>query len=205
MTTARKQLALSMTESEFEEFCRTQTELETSDHGLYRLRVGALYKNNPAMFKQTVEPGDDEYPAVLGSKSFTGRCVDGINFDIQHGFRTMSITHPECKESTAAKASLPHARLHDDETLAQYTTRVGDEELVKIVLKTTSSHKAIKAQSSAINALKHPLSADPSPSEQSQQAYRYLLNFDKSVTPRVDLLKELPGVDNVVSRRAAPP
>ncbi|KAM0551396.1 hypothetical protein ACHAO7_004853 [Fusarium culmorum] len=65
---------------------------------------------------------------------------------------------------------------------------------------------ASHSSSYAMNSLKYPPSAKPDvPSEQSQEAYKYLLDFDRSNTPAINLLEELLGVGNVVINKAGPP
>ncbi|RBR08479.1 uncharacterized protein FIESC28_10227 [Fusarium coffeatum] len=91
----------------------------------------------------------------------------------------MIITHPRIEGAIDPKVGLPYATLME-ETIAQYVERVDESELVEVTIKMAISQKTIKAQSFALNALKHPPSAKPYlPEFRSQQAYRYTLRFDR--------------------------
>ncbi|KAM0209890.1 hypothetical protein ACHAPQ_001988 [Fusarium lateritium] len=142
----------------------------------------------------------------------------------------MIITHPKVKIAFDANATLPYARFNDNEPLAEHVERVGEKGLVKIGIKMTASHKTIKAQSFAINALKFETgikmtashktikaqsfaintfkylqTANPHPPvSQSQDAYHYTLRFDPREAPQVNLIKEFPGIENVIDKKAAP-
>ncbi|KAM0340724.1 hypothetical protein ACHAPU_010396 [Fusarium lateritium] len=117
----------------------------------------------------------------------------------------MIITHPKAKVASAAKATLPYAVFNDNESLAEYFERVGEDDLVEIGIKMTTPDKIIKAQSFAINALKSPQTAIPThPAPSSQQAYRYTLRFDPREASRVDLIEEFPGIANIINKEAAP-
>lgn len=56
----------------------------------------------------------------------------------------------------------------------------------------------------SVLALKCPQTADPSPKSQSQEAYHYTLRFDPRVAPKVNIVEEFPGIQNVIDNKAAP-
>ncbi|KAM0232708.1 hypothetical protein ACHAP5_010630 [Fusarium lateritium] len=117
----------------------------------------------------------------------------------------MAITHPKVKGASDAKVTLPYVRFSNKESLAEYVECVSEKGLVEIGIKMAASHKTIKAQSFAINALKYPQTANPRPPvSQSQGAYRYSLRFDPRVAQQVSLIKEFPGIENVIDKKAAP-
>lgn len=124
---------------------------------------------------------------------------------------TMIITHPRIEGATDPKVGLPYATLME-ETIAQYVERVDENKLVEVTIKMAISQKTLKAQSFALNALKHPPSAKPPPSAtpylpefRSQQAYRSTLRFDpaEALLPEVDLVSEFKGIENVIVNKAA--
>jgi hypothetical protein len=205
----QEHLVRPLSQLEFEEFLRNQQERDETNNENYKTRVLSLYKSSPHLFSNvttsaagdtTADDADDD-----SKRSFRGHCVDCIDSAIPRGYRTMMITHPKVKGTSGAKATLPYARFNDNESLAVYVERVGEGGLVKIGIKMTPSHKTIKAQSCAINALKCPRTAKPRPPlSQSQQAYRYTLRFDPREASQVDLIKEFPGIANVIDKKAAP-
>ncbi|KAM0192662.1 hypothetical protein ACHAPI_008246, partial [Fusarium lateritium] len=148
---------------------------------------------------------DNDADADDSKRSFRGHCVDCLDSEIPRGYRTMIITHPKVKIAFDANATIPYARFNDNEPLAEHVERVGEKGLVKIGIKMTASHKTIKAQSFAINTFKYPQTANPYPPvSQSQDAYHYTLRFDPREAPQVNLIKEYPGIENVIDKKAAP-
>ncbi|UZP36197.1 hypothetical protein NXS19_004013 [Fusarium pseudograminearum] len=145
---------------------------------------------------------DDEGYAVEDSqKSFRGSVADAIPLELPREYQVICIKRPR-----RFNVTLPYAKLKESESLPQYLSRIGWADWEKITLQTDVSDKILRAQSLAMNSLKYPTSAQPfMPSDQSQEAYNYLLNFDRSNAKVVNLLQELPGVDNVVTNKAGPP
>ncbi|KAF5245654.1 hypothetical protein FAUST_1638 [Fusarium austroamericanum] len=118
---------------------------------------------------------DDEHVDEDSKKSFRGSVRDVTDRNIPPEYRVIAIRHPR-----GFDVYLPYVELNGSESLADYLSRVEDEDLKKITLKTDVSSKTLEAQSLAMNYLKYSLSAKPYlPSVQSQEAYKYLLNFDR--------------------------
>ncbi|CAF3517606.1 hypothetical protein FGSG_10263 [Fusarium graminearum PH-1] len=120
---------------------------------------------------------DDEHVDEDSKKSFRGSVRDVTDRNIPPEYRVIAIRHPR-----GFNVYLPYVELNGSESLADYLSRVEDEDLKNITLKTGVSNKTLEAQSLTMNYLKYSLSAKPyRPSVQSQEAYKYLLNLDRSI------------------------
>ncbi|KAI6748793.1 hypothetical protein HG531_007740 [Fusarium graminearum] len=118
---------------------------------------------------------DDEHVDEDSKKSFRGSVRDVTDRNIPPEYRVIAIRHPR-----GFNVYLPYVELNGSESLADYLSRVEDEDLKNITLKTGVSNKTLEAQSLTMNYLKYSLSAKPyRPSVQSQEAYKYLLNLDR--------------------------
>ncbi|KAF4986717.1 hypothetical protein FGRMN_10714 [Fusarium graminum] len=166
----QQQLIRPLSQSEFEEFCRNDQERDETTGENYEAHGTTVAAVDATTGANDTE--DDSQP------SFRGHCVDCIDLGIPRGYRTMIITHPKVKGASTAKATLPYAVLNDNESLAEYFERVGEDDLVEVGIKMTTSYKTIKAQSFAINALK--------------------------CISQVDLIKAFHGIANIIDEKAVP-
>ncbi|QPC77701.1 hypothetical protein HYE68_008453 [Fusarium pseudograminearum] len=201
------ELARPLSETEYELFCRTQEEKDAvGGIGDYQKRTRSLCNAKSDFFKsitgsQKPPSDDDEHVDEDSKKSFRGGVRNVTDRNIPPEYRVITIRRPR-----GFDVSLPYVELNGSESLADYLSRVEDEDLEKITLQTDVSNKTLKAQSLAMNSLKYPPSAQPfMPSDQSIEAYNYLINFDRNNTKAINLLEELPGVGNVVTNKAGPP
>ncbi|SPJ71089.1 uncharacterized protein FTOL_00817 [Fusarium torulosum] len=169
--------------------CHNQKRNETSSEN-YEIRVLSLYKTNPYLFSKATSAAAADTTADANDdskRSFRGHCVDCIDSGIPAGL--LNNDH----HSSEGQGPLP-----------SILNASGDGP-VEIGSKMTASHRTIKAQSIVINALEYPQTAKPRPPvPQSQQAYRYTLRFDPREASQVDLIKEFPGIANVIDKKAAP-
>ncbi|KAH7256543.1 hypothetical protein BKA59DRAFT_507463 [Fusarium tricinctum] len=60
------------------------------------------------------------------------------------------------------------------------------------------------ASSQVLRKADFSLTANSSPTSQSQEAYRYTLRFDPRVAAQVNIIKEFPGIENAIDKKAAP-
>ncbi|KAM0228843.1 hypothetical protein ACHAP5_011836 [Fusarium lateritium] len=203
-------LCRPLSQSEFDELFRNDTEIESNDNVEYKERIQSAYHERTDLFSHTVMPNHDapvaDIQTMVDDKNnvFRGHSIGCTDLRIPRNYAPMLVTHPKSNGAPTVKAGLSYVQVEIDESLVDYIARVGDEGHMRITITIEASPKTLQAQSYALNAVKTPQTANPQPSLSSQEAYRYMMRFNTNEISTVNILKELPGLGNVVTYEGAP-
>ncbi|KAL7929424.1 hypothetical protein V8C35DRAFT_315601 [Trichoderma chlorosporum] len=201
----------ALTEEETEELRQTKDERQTGNTKLWSGRVKLwVVEHQDILRAQTL---DDDEGNGDGARWFTACRVDFPSPNLKTQLQTYLVWKPTDKDAETVEGQLKPVlpiRLPNfeppkgDDTALEYFTRLMNPENTQAVhIKRVFSDKTIRAEVDAVNSLKHPTSANPSPTDRSIVAYRYLMRFDDTVA-RTNLLDEIPALGNVINSANAP-